>query len=259
MKWHRIKAVYKRYTYNIFTLDHLTELFFWPLLDIFIWGITIVWIQKMDTQVSLVLPILTSLVLWQVVWRSNYEVSVNILKELWARNYVNLFSTPLKTSEWIVSLMLLGLTKNGITILFGSISVYILYGANIFELGLPFIPYLLSLVISGWWCGFLSSSVIIYFGQRMQMFAWIAGYIFSPFSAVFYPLSALPIWAQPLSKILPMSYVFEGVRSCYFEGVFSMELFIKSLVLNVIYLIISLLLFVVMFEKSREKGLARLE
>lgn len=259
MNFRRIRSTYIRYAYNMLSFDHATELFFWPLLDIFIWGITIVWLQRLESSFSIVLPILTALVFWQVVWRSNYEVSVNILKDLWARNFVNLFSTPLKSSEWIASLMLLGLTKNIITILFGSACVFGLYKVNIFSLGAAFFPYFLSLVIAGWWSGFISASIIVYFGQRMQMIAWVAGYVLSPFSAVFYPLSALPPWCLPIAKALPTTYVFEGIRQYYKTGVFDWQGYGLSLVLNGLYLCVALWLFVTMFEKSRQKGLARLE
>jgi ABC-2 type transport system permease protein len=259
MNFQRISAIYKKYFYNFFRLDQFTELFFWPILDIFLWGITMVWIQQLGSTVSIAVPVLTALVFWQIVWRSNYEVSVNILNELWGRNFVNLFSTPLKPIEWVVSLMMLGVTKNIITVIFGATVISFLYSINIFDLGLPFLPYAVSLVISGWWCGFLSSSIIIYYGQRMQMLAWVAGYIFSPLSAVFYPLSALPGWLQTISKMLPMTYVFEGMRTCYEKGVFSWVDYLSSMAINLLYFVGSVVFFLFMFEKSREKGLARLE
>lgn len=259
MKWLRVKAVYLRYLYNFFRLEQITEMFFWPLFDIFIWGITMVWLQQMDLKYSIALPILTALVFWQVVWRSNYEVSVNILQELWARNFVNLFSTPLKTCEWITALMMLGITKNAVTVTFGGGVVALLYSLNIFSLGWPFFPFLVALIISGWWCGFLSSSIIVYYGQRMQMLAWISGYVFSPFSAVFYPLKALPEWASPIAKALPMTHVFEGMREFYYTGVFNWNEYALAMLLNVFYLVACIALFRFLFEKSRDKGLARLE
>ncbi|NDD57868.1 MAG: ABC transporter permease [Chlamydiae bacterium] len=255
----RIKAMYLRYLYNIFRLDQFAELFFWPILDIFLWGITMVWIQQIGGSGCFALQVLTALVFWQIAWRSNYEVSVNILQELWARNFVNLFSTPLKPIEWMTSLMLLGLTKNFITILFGSGIIFLLYSLNILAMGWPFFLYSISLIISGWWCGFLSSAVIVYFGQRMQMLAWIAGYIFSPLCAVFYPLSALPDWIRPISKSLPMTYVFEGMRNYLDTGIFRWDYFYSAMGLNLVYFLGTVFLFLFFLEKSREKGLSRLE
>lgn len=260
MSWHRIWAVFLRYFYFFARMDHLSDLFFWPALDIFLWGMTSIWIQKHDPQMpSIALAILTGLVFWQIIWRSNYEVSVNLLQEFWNRNMVNLFSTPLKLVEWISSLMLVGLFKIVITVAFGGLIVWLLYALNIFSMGWAILPFCASLLLSGWFLGFLSAAIMVYFGQRVQMLAWMTAYIFAPFSAVFYPLSALPGWGQAIAKALPMTYIFEGMRKVLYEKIFSWEDFAISIGLNLIYLIATMILFYTLFEMSRSKGLARLE
>jgi ABC-2 type transport system permease protein len=126
-------------------------------------------------------------------------------------------------------------------------------------MGWAFLPFCASLILSGWVIGFLSAAVMIYFGQRVQMLAWMTAYIFAPFSAVFYPLSALPIWGQFIAKGLPMTYVFEGMRKVLTEQIFSWGDFTLSILLNVVYLVGTMSLFRKLFEMSRAKGLARLE
>lgn len=260
MNMHRIWAVFLRYFYFFAKMDHLTDLFFWPTLDIFLWGMTSVWIQQHDASMpTIALAILTGLVFWQILWRGNYEVSVNMLQEFWNRNMVNLFSTPLKLNEWISALMFVGLIKVFITISFGGLIVWLLYALNIFGMGWALLPFCASLLLSGWLIGFLSASVLVYFGQRVQMLAWMTAYVFAPFSAVFYPLSALPQWAQTIGKGLPMTYIFEGMRKVLQNGVFSWSDFGMSILLNLIYLVGTICLFWAMFEKSRAKGLSRLE
>ncbi|MBS0604441.1 MAG: ABC transporter permease [Verrucomicrobia bacterium] len=260
MSWDRIWAVFLRYFYFFAKLDHMADLFFWPTLDIFLWGMTSVWIQHSDTAMpTIAIAILTGLVFWQIIWRSNYEVSVNLLQEFWNRNMVNLFSTPLKLTEWISALMLVGVFKIFITVFFGGLIVYLLYALNIFAIGWTILPFCASLLLSGWFIGFLSASIMVYFGQRVQMLAWMTAYVFAPFSAVFYPLSALPDWAQAIGKGLPMTYIFEGMRGVLNNGVFSWYDFGMSVLLNFLYLIGTMCLFWFSFEKSRAKGLARLE
>ncbi len=260
MSWHRIWAVYLRYFYFFAKMDHLADLFFWPALDIFLWGMTSVWIQRYDaTMPTIAIAILTGLVFWQIIWRCNYEVSVNLLQEFWNRNMVNLFSTPLKIVEWISALMLVGICKIFVTICFGGLTVWLLYALNIFSMGWALLPFCASLVLSGWLIGFLSAAIIVYFGQRVQMLAWMTAYIFAPFSAVFYPLSALPVWGQVIAKMLPMTYIFEGMRKVLNEGIFSWGDFGMSVLLGILYLIGTVVLFYKLFEKSRAKGLARLE
>ncbi len=260
MSWGRIWAVFLRYFYYFAKLDHLCDLFYWPALDIFLWGMTSVWIQKQEGGVSdLALAILTGLVFWQIVWRANYEITVNLLQEFWNRNLVNLFSTPLKRSEWVAALMVIGVVKICISLLFGAFFVYLLYTLNVFSLGWAFLPYCVSLTLSGWFMGFISAGIIVYYGQRVQMLAWMTAYIFAPFSAVYYPLTALPGWAQAIAQVLPTTHIFEGMRQVLNEHHFSLKTLLLSFLLNFIYLGLSIAFFSWMFEKSRSKGLARLE
>jgi ABC-2 type transport system permease protein len=260
MSFYRIWAVFLRYFYFFARLDHVCDLFYWPAMDIFLWGITSVWIQQHQEGIPHVaLAILTGLVFWQILWRGNYEVSVNLLQEFWNRNLVNLFSTPLKLGEWILSIIMVGLTKILVTIAFGALLVWLLYAMNVFSLGWAFLPYAASLTLSGWIIGFLSASIIIRFGQRVQMLAWMTAYVFAPFSAIYYPVSALPKWAQMISHALPTSYIFEGMREILYEKRFSAKMLLISFALNFVYLVLVMFLFKVMFEKSRDKGLARLE
>lgn len=260
MSIRRIWGVFLRYFYYFSKLDNLSEVFYWPMIDIFLWGITSVWIQNIQTDVpDIALMIMTGLVFWQIIWRSNYEITINILQEFWNRNLVNLFSTPLKLSEWMSATMLVGIVKMIITLLFSSLLVYLLYSLNIYEVGFAIVPYLGLLTLSGWLMGYLSGSIMIYFGQRFQMLAWMTPFIFAPFSAVFYPVSALPDWGQWIAHCLPTTYVFEGMRGILAGNPFSYSLAGMSLLLNVVYLAGSMILFKIMFEKSRQKGLSRLE
>lgn len=260
MSWHRIWAVFLRYFYFFAKFDTIAEVFYWPTIDILLWGITSLWIQGTENAVpDLALILLTGLVFWQILWRGNYEITVNILQEFWNRNLVNLFSTPLRLREWMAATMLVGFAKILITVVFSGFLVWAFYALNIFQVGWAIIPYIALLTCSGWIMGFLSGAVTIYYGQRMQMLAWMTPFLFAPFSAVFYPVSALPTWCQYIAKCLPTTYVFEGMRKVLREGVFSMHDFRMSLWLNALFLVGTMVFFKVMFEKSREKGLARLE
>jgi len=260
MSFQRIKAIYLRYFYYFAKFEHLAEMFYWPTIDIFIWGMMSVWVQTNEGPRSDVSQlIITGLVFWQVIWRSSYEITVNILQEFWNRNMVNLFSTPLKLSEWMAATMLTGISKVLITLLFSTGLVYLLFTLNVFDIGIAIIPFIGLLICSGWIIGYLTGGIIIFFGQRYQMLAWMMPFVFIPFSAVFYPLSALPAWGQQIAKGLPMTYTFQGMRHLLQEGTFSYKLFWMSLILTSVFLIFSLGFFKLMFDKSREKGLSRLE
>lgn len=260
MSLSRIWATFLRYFYFFAKLDQLYDLFYWPAVDIILWGMTSLWIQTGGSKIpDVALAILTGLVFWHIIWRSNYEVTVNLLQEFWNRNMVNIFSTPLKLSEWMAATMLIGLLKALISLVFGAVVVWLFYTLNIFSVGWAFLPFCASLTLSGWFLGFLSAAIMVYYGQRVQMIAWITPYVFAPFCAVFYPVSVLPAWAKSIAYCMPMTYIFEGMRQVLFENIFSVRMFLISIGMNLVYLVLSMAFFKVMFEKSRNKGLARLE
>lgn len=260
MSIHRILAIFFRYFYVLKKgPQQLSDLFYWPLIDILLWGLTSIWIQSQNQTPHLPLILMTGLIFWQITWRGAIDIAVSLLQEFWHRNLMNLFSTPLKISEWSLGVILLSFSKLLITIGFGILTVYFLYALNIFTIGWAFLPFAIMLFMFGITLGFLAASIIVYWGQQVEALAWMIGFVFAPFSAVFYPVAILPKWAQTIAYCVPTTYVFEGMRSILQTGTFPFNDFWISLFLNSVYLTLTVLLFNYMFQKSRVKGLARLE
>ena len=110
--------------------DLLSDMLYWPVIDVVVWGVTSQWLSN-GTGASLAATILTGLILWNIIWRSQSEISRNLIDEIWNNNLVNLFSTPLTVSEWITGVLTLSLIKMTFTIsVLSSIILYFL--TNIF-------------------------------------------------------------------------------------------------------------------------------
>jgi ABC-2 type transport system permease protein len=249
-----------RYTINMrHSFDRLSDMFYWPLMDLILWGLTGLYFAKLNmNNFHSIDIILTGVVFWLVIWRGQYEINLNLLSELWDKNLVNLFVTPLKLSEWIISLLIFGLLKMLASLMFVSLLAFILYKYNVLMYGLFIIPIVISLLITGWAIGFFIAGILIRYGQRVQTFAWIGGALLAPFSAVYYPLSILPVWVQKVALFVPSSYMFEGMREFIVTHSISYEKFLISFALNIAYLILSIWFFKSMFNKSKKLGLERL-
>lgn len=249
-----------RYAINMrHSLDRLSDMFYWPLMDLVLWGLTGLYFAKLNTaNPHSVEIILTGVIFWLIIWRGQYEINLNLLSELWDRNLVNIFVTPLKLSEWIISLLIFGLLKMLFSLIFVSLLAFILYKYNVFMYGIFIIPVTISLLLTGWTVGFTIAGVLIRFGQKVQTLAWVGGALVAPFSAVYYPLSILPGFAQKIAQFIPSSYMFEGMREFIVTGNIPYEKFLTSFILNAVYLTISILFFNFMFNKSKRLGLGRL-
>lgn len=174
MNTRRIYALILRHFYNLRrSFDRLSDVFYWPVLDIIIWGLTGFYFISFAPDSALhITAIIGAVLLWIIPWRAQNEISINVLVELWDRNLSHIFVSPFKLSEWITALIVVGIIKGVISLAFASIIAFLLYGVNIFIYGLYLIPLILMLFMFGWAIGFVVGSVILRFGSRIQTLAW---------------------------------------------------------------------------------------
>lgn len=260
MKLHRIiSLIIKNIQLTFRGLDPAVDFFYWPVYDILIWGFASKAVVVLGAPEPMTVALVSSLVAWQAVYRGNLDVSFNLLQEMWSRNIVNLFSSPVSIYEWAVSVMCVSLLNSTIAIMFGALAVWLLYGISAFSIGLIYIPIFLLLLLSGVSIGFFTASVLIVWGQKAQKLVWVMGWFFAPFSGVFYPLSVLPIWGKAIASLIPMSYLFTALRQTIIEGSLATTPLLQGLFLTIAYFALALLVFRYAFNKSRELGLARLQ
>jgi len=257
----RVWGVIIRHLYNFrHSLDRITDAYYWPSIDIILWGLAIAAMQRQGVSTaSHIAMIIIAVILWYVVWLGQYEITVNLLEELWSENLGNLFSTPLTLAEWTIGLLSLGLLKLFVTVSFTAGIAYVLYAVNVFSLGLALIPFLVSLLVMGWWFGLLVAALFLRYGTMIQTFAWAGGFALMPFSAAYYPLSSMPVWMQIIAKFIPSSYIFEGMRIVLATGRMPTGMIAESFVLNAIYFVIALLIFTRSFKRAKVSGLTHLK
>lgn len=261
MKLHRIWGIFLRYFYNlIHTYDRLTDMFFWPFIDLLLWGLTSKYIVSTGTgSNTIVLALLGGIILWIFPWRGQYEITVSLLEDLWNRNLVNLFATPILFSEWIITVMIIGIFKSSVSFIFAALVAIVLYATNIYSFGILLLPWAGLLIMFGWVFGFLIASLIMRYGTKIQTFAWMSMAIVSPFAGVFYPVSVLPSWAQTVAHWVPVSYVFEAMRSIIAgDPVLLSDLF-WPFILCLIYFVISLVMISASYREILKRGLISVE
>lgn len=257
MKWRRIRAVILRHLLTWpRNLEQLIDSFYLPILEIVMWGFLTIFLTKQEYgHPSAVTFLLGSVMFWAILNQSQYQINITFMREVWDRNLLNLFSTPLSPWEFFAGAILLSLIKFTISVVIMIIAANVLYSFNIFVFGWYLIPFLLSLTLFGIAASFFITSLIIRFGQGAQSFAWVLISLTQPFSAVFYPLSTLPLWAQKIGLLFPATYIFEGMREILLKHTVSTYYLFMSLGLNIIYLVLAMLFFRMMFKKALEKGL----
>lgn len=261
MKPYRIWGIFLRYYYNLLrTYDRLSDMFFWPFLDLLLWGLTSKYIVATGSANNTVfLALLGGIILWIFPWRGQYEITVSLLEDLWNRNLVNLFATPILFSEWIVTVMLIGIVKSGVSFLFASVIAIFLYAANIYSLGILLLPWALILITFGWVFGLIIASLIMRYGTKIQTLAWMSIAIISPFAGVYYPISILPTWAQNVAYWVPVSHVFEAMRATISGHPAPISDLLWPSILCIGYFIVALALLYSSYREILRRGLISVE
>ena len=238
------------------SLTRILEIFYWPTLDILLWGFITLYLQRYSqTMPKFIGFFLGALIFWDLFFRAQQGITVSFLEDMWARNLINIFVSPISITEYICGLLMISFFKVVISLLVMSCLAYLFYGFDLFKMGFYLYMFLLNLVIMGWAVGVFTLGLILRFGQELEILAWAVAFLFMPFSAVFYPVNVLPHFMQVIAKFVPASYVFEGMRVVIEKGLFSWNLFIKSLFINLIYWLFVVFVFKKLFKQVLKKGI----
>jgi len=257
MKLHRIVAIFVRqmYLYRR-SLPRLMEIFYWPLLDLVLWGFISLYLARSRSGLpNVVTFFLGALILWDILFRSQLGISVSFLEDVWARNFLNLFVSPLRPGEYLTSLMLVSAVKIVLAGGVMSLLAWVFYSFNIFVIGLSLVPFILNLVALGWAIGIFTTALILRFGQQAEILAWGIAVLFQPVSAVFYPVAVLPPVLRWLARYVPSSYVFEGMREIVASGRLPAGKLAWAVGLNAVYLAAATAVFYAIFRSVKKKGL----
>ena len=258
----RVFAMILRYAYLLrSSWPRIIELAYWPTVQMILWGLITKHLLTYGNGGSgnwLVEAsglLLAAVLLWDVLFRSQLGVSLPFFEEMYSRNLGHLFVSPLRPYELILSLFGISFLRTIIGISVASLLAIPLYHFSIFDLGLPLIAFFTNLLITGWALGLVIATLVLRYGLGAESLAWAATFALAPISGIYYPIKTLPEWLQPVAMMLPSSHSFEGMRAVMLEGVFRYDLFFYASVLNVIYLIIGFVTFMVVFKRVRQLGL----
>jgi len=257
LKIHRIFAIALRHLYLYKrSPSRLMEIFYWPLLDLLVWGFITIYLEQLQgTLPNFVAFFLGALILWDILYRCQQGISVSFLEEVWSRNLLNLFVSPLRPGEFLIATMLISVFKLLSAALVTVVLAWLLYSFNVFLIGFSLIPFVLNLIFLGWSIGILTTTLILRYGQKAEILAWGLAFLFQPVSAVFYPVSVLPTVLQKIALFIPATHVFEGMRSVLRNEGLPIEHLVWAFGLNALYLMASLFLFYHVFTIVKQRGL----
>jgi ABC-2 type transport system permease protein len=255
--WRRVNAIILRHLYVLRrSWPRILELAYWPTVQMILWGfVTLFFLQHSSWLAQAAGVLISAVLLWDVLFRSNLGVSLSFMEEMWARNLGQLFVSPLRPGELVAALMIMSLIRTVISVAPAAVLALPFFDVWVFALGPPLIAFFANLLIMGWTIGLVVSALVLRLGLGAESHARLAVFAVAPLSGVYYPIETLPGWLQPVAWALPSAYVFEGMRSVLFDDVFRLDLLAGAVGLNALYLSAAAAFFIYMVRVARRRGL----
>ena len=192
----------------------LLPTFAWVAIDIVVWGFLTRYLNSVaGNHLNFVPTLLGAVLFWDFFTRIMQGVTTAFLEDVWSRNFLNLFATPLSISEYVTGLVLTSVATSLIALVVMLVLATLVFGLSFIGLGAMLIPFVLVLFLFGVALGIVASALVLRLGPASEWLVWPMPALLSPFVGVYYPLATLPEWMRDVGYLLPPSYVFEGMRA----------------------------------------------
>ncbi len=253
----RIAAIALREYYLVRgSIARLFPLCVWAGIDIVVWGFLTKYLSTVVTgSFSVVSVLLGSILLWNFLIRIMQGVTTTFFEDVWSRNFLNVFSSPISIAEYVSGLVLSSVLMGTISIAVMLLLAVFVFSLSLLPYGLLLIPFLCILFLFGIALGIVGTGIVLRLGPSAEWFIWPIPALLSPFVGVLYPLSVLPRWMQVIGHLLPPSYVFEGMRAVIAGSAVSMQSLVIGGSLSVVSLILACLFFTRVFRFAVRTGL----
>jgi len=254
--WHRIGAMLLRHWYLLTSSwPRLLEMVYWPALTLISWGFLQNYISGNASFFAKAGgTLIGAVILWDILFRGQLGFSISFLEEMWSRNLGNLMMSPLTPFEFLLSLMIMSLIRLTIGIVPMAVMASLFFDFNLLGLGLALVAFFCNLIFTSWAVGIMVSGLVVRNGMGAESLAWTLVFILLPLACVYYPVSVLPAWLQPVAWLLPPTYVFEGMRALMIDKVFRADLMIEALAINAGLFVVALIAFVALLNSARSAG-----
>lgn len=231
-------------------------MFAWVAIDIVLWGFISRYLNAVSgAAINFTTVFLGAVLLWDLCGRVMQGLTTAFLEDVWSRNFLNLFASPLSISEYVAGLVLASIATSLVGLVVMLALAVPVFGLSLLGLGPQLLLFLVVLYGFGVALGVLASAMVLRFGPASEWLVWPIPALLSPFCAVFYPLSVLPAWMRAVAHVLPPSYVFEGMRALLAGRPFAMSAALVAIGLAALEIVLAGYCFVRVYRRAVRTGL----
>ena len=236
--------------------QRIFPIFVWVAVDILLWGFLTRYLNSVSrADFNFVPALLGAVLLWDFLTRVMQGVTMTVFEDVWSRNFLNFFATPLRTSEYLAGMVMAAVMTSLVSLAVMVVFARAAFGLSFLTYGVALAPFLMVLFLTGIALGVAASAIVIRLGPASEWLIWPIPMLISPFAGVFYPVTVLPGWMQAIATILPPSYVFEGMRAVVGGSPPPWDRLALGAGLAVVYLVLACVFFFAMYRTVIRTGL----
>jgi ABC-2 type transport system permease protein len=238
------------------SVARVLPLFAWVAVDMVLWGFLTRYLNAITRAgLDFVPTLLGAVLLWDYFTRVMHGVTTTFLEDVWSRNFLNLFATPLSIGEYVAGLVVSSVLTSAVGLVVMLVLATVVFGLSFVGFGVAIIPFMLVLLTFGLALGIVGSAIVLSLGPASEWFVWPIPAVVAPFAGVFYPVSTLPRWMQFIAQLLPPAPVFEGLRAIVAGQGVAMAPLAWGVALAVVYLVAACLIFAAVYRRAVRVGL----
>ncbi len=238
------------------SISRLVPLFVWVGVDMVLWGFITRYLNSVASSgFNFVPAMLGAVLLWDFFIRVMQGITMAFFEDVWSRNFLNFFATPLEISEYLSGLVISSIATSSIGLVVMLLLATGVFGLSFFVYGVMLAPFVLVLFLVGIALGIFAVALVLRLGPASEWFIWPIPAVLSPFAGVFYPLATLPHWMRFISYLLPPSYVFESMRSILSSRTMAVPPLLWGGFLAILYILLACWFFKRTYQHAVRTGL----
>ncbi len=209
--WRRVRAIVRRHVLvQSRNPGHWFLLLVLPVVDALLFSSIGVAFGGDDRAVEV---LVVGILLFHVIWQLTLAGSLGFLEEVWSRNVLNLWTTPLTEREYGLALLVTGFVRSLVSMGLVALVALGLYQVDPTGAGWILAVGAATLMVFGWAVALLVVGLVLQFGETAEVFSWGTLVLLMPLSGIFYPPEALPGVLQPVAQAIPLTRIFEATRA----------------------------------------------
>src|SRR5580658_1927076 len=128
----------------------ILPMFAWVAIDIVLWGLFTRYLNTVATAGFNFIPaVLGALLLWDYLVRVMQGVTTAFFEDVWSRNFLNIFATPLSIAEYVTGLVFSSTATSVVGLIVMLALATLVFGLSFFVYGAMLVPFLLVLFLFG--------------------------------------------------------------------------------------------------------------